>query len=125
MFATEILPGLPTVPISELVRATGLTHGYLSQVRRGLRTPHPRHWSALPTKGIEPSESLVCGGDLDVARLAAQAGEYRRRGRLCGDVAGGGVFVDPHKQSRLAGSVNVTSMLCPGSAMCEIDQPAG
>jgi hypothetical protein len=46
-FQREILPLLGTVPISDLVRATGLTHGYLSQVRRGKKSPHPRHWEAL------------------------------------------------------------------------------
>ena len=39
------------LPLADLVRATGLTHGYLSQVRRGLKTPHPRHWPALRYAG--------------------------------------------------------------------------
>ena len=47
LFEQEILPLIRELPLSNLVRATGLTHGYLSQVRRGLRTPHPRHWPAL------------------------------------------------------------------------------
>jgi hypothetical protein len=47
MFAREILPGLPRVPLSELARATGLTAGYLSQIRRGAKIPHPRHWPVL------------------------------------------------------------------------------
>jgi CRISPR-associated endonuclease Cas1 len=46
-FAREILPAIQKLPLSDLVRATGLTHGYLSQVRRGLKTPHPRHWPSL------------------------------------------------------------------------------
>jgi hypothetical protein len=47
IFEREILPAIQRVALSELVRATGLTHGYLSQIRRGEKTPHPRHWAAL------------------------------------------------------------------------------
>ena len=47
VFEREILPLLQNVPPSLLVRATGLTSGYLAQIRRGDKTPHPRHWEAL------------------------------------------------------------------------------
>jgi hypothetical protein len=47
LFASEILPIIRTAPLSELVRATGLTAGYLSVIRRGEKMPHPRHWPAL------------------------------------------------------------------------------
>jgi hypothetical protein len=47
VFAREILPGLQRVPVTELARATGLTDGYLSQIRRGKKVPHPRHWPEL------------------------------------------------------------------------------
>jgi CRISPR-associated endonuclease Cas1 len=47
VFARQILPAIQALPLSDLVRATGLTHGYLSKVRRGERVPHPRHWPAL------------------------------------------------------------------------------
>jgi CRISPR-associated endonuclease Cas1 len=47
LFEQEILPSIRDLPLADLVRATGLTHGYLSQVRRGMKTPHPRHWPAL------------------------------------------------------------------------------
>jgi hypothetical protein len=47
LFEQEILPLIRELPLADLVRATGLTHGYLSQVRRGVKTPHPRHWPAL------------------------------------------------------------------------------
>jgi hypothetical protein len=43
-FRREILPHLHNVSLTVLARATGLTPGYRSQVRRGLKTPHPRHW---------------------------------------------------------------------------------
>jgi hypothetical protein len=47
VFERKILPAIRNVSLSDLVRATGLTHGYLSQVRRGGKTPHLRHWPAL------------------------------------------------------------------------------
>jgi CRISPR-associated endonuclease Cas1 len=47
VFAREILPALHGVPLSELARATGLTAGYLSRIRRSEKTPHPRHWPVL------------------------------------------------------------------------------
>jgi CRISPR-associated endonuclease Cas1 len=47
LFEREILPLIRQAPLSDLVRATGLTHGYLSQVRRGNKVPHPRHWPKL------------------------------------------------------------------------------
>jgi hypothetical protein len=47
LFAREILPTIRALPLSDLVRATGLTHGYMSKVRRGEKVPHPRHWPRL------------------------------------------------------------------------------
>jgi hypothetical protein len=47
LFARVILPRLQGVPLSDFVRATGLSHGYLSQIRSGRKVPHPRHWNAL------------------------------------------------------------------------------
>ena len=32
------------MPLSELIRATGLSLPYVSQIRRGEKVPHPRHW---------------------------------------------------------------------------------
>jgi CRISPR-associated endonuclease Cas1 len=54
VFAREILPAIQGVPVSELVRATGLTVGYLSLIRRGAKVPHPRHWNALRIAGEPP-----------------------------------------------------------------------
>jgi CRISPR-associated endonuclease Cas1 len=51
VFAREILPLIQDVPLSDLVRATGLSHPYLSQIRRGEKTPHPRHWPAFSGLG--------------------------------------------------------------------------
>jgi hypothetical protein len=47
LFAREILPSLQEVPLLALARATGLTYGYLSQIRSGKRVPHLRHWAAF------------------------------------------------------------------------------
>ncbi len=47
VFEREILPLIRSAPLSELMRATGLSLPYVSQIRRGLKIPHPRHWPAL------------------------------------------------------------------------------
>jgi hypothetical protein len=47
IFENEILPGLPRMPIAELVAATGLSEHYCSLIRLGKRVPHPRHWEGL------------------------------------------------------------------------------
>ncbi len=46
-FQREILPLIQSVPLSHLVKTTGLSLSYVSQIRRGERVPHPRHWKAL------------------------------------------------------------------------------
>jgi CRISPR-associated endonuclease Cas1 len=50
-FAREVLPLIREVPLSRLVRATGLSLRYCSQIRRGEKVPHPRHWEALREAG--------------------------------------------------------------------------
>jgi CRISPR-associated endonuclease Cas1 len=55
-FAREILPLIQSVPLSGLQRATGLSLRYVSQIRRGEKTPHPRHWDALSEAAL-PVES--------------------------------------------------------------------
>jgi hypothetical protein len=50
-FQRDILPLIQGVPLSRLQRATGLSLRYLSLIRRGERTPHPRHWQALLRAG--------------------------------------------------------------------------
>jgi hypothetical protein len=44
VFREKILPMMRNVPLSRLVRETGLSLRYCSQIRRGEKTPHPRHW---------------------------------------------------------------------------------
>jgi hypothetical protein len=43
----QIFEAIQGVPISELVRATGLSRPYCEKIRRGLVVPHPRHWQFL------------------------------------------------------------------------------
>jgi CRISPR-associated endonuclease Cas1 len=47
VFEQTILPTIQTVPLSRLVRATGLSLRYCSLIRRGVKTPHPKHWAAF------------------------------------------------------------------------------
>ena len=46
-FRGDILPSLRAVPLQRLAEATGLSKTVCSQVRRGLKVPHPRHWEGL------------------------------------------------------------------------------
>jgi CRISPR-associated endonuclease Cas1 len=52
-FAREILPLIVDVPLLKLAAVTGLSIQHCGLIRRGLRTPHPRHWKAL-TRAGEP-----------------------------------------------------------------------
>jgi hypothetical protein len=47
IFRREILPGLRAVSLSTLMQATGLSRPYCAAIRKGEKTPHPRHWEAL------------------------------------------------------------------------------
>jgi hypothetical protein len=46
-FKREILPRLQSASLREIMKVTGLSLRYCSLIRRGLYTPHPRHWEAL------------------------------------------------------------------------------
>jgi hypothetical protein len=46
-FQRDSLPLIQNIPLSQLCRATGLSLRYVSLIRRGERTPHPRHWQAF------------------------------------------------------------------------------
>lgn len=43
-FRREILPRLQTVSLGAMAKATGLSEGYCSFIRRGTKFPHRRHW---------------------------------------------------------------------------------
>jgi CRISPR-associated endonuclease Cas1 len=51
VFEREILPTIQNVPLSQLVKATGLSLRYCSQIRRGEKAPHPKHWRAFRAIG--------------------------------------------------------------------------
>lgn len=51
IYRQDILPRLASVPLSRLMEATGLSLRYCSLIRRGERTPHPRHWDTLERVG--------------------------------------------------------------------------
>jgi hypothetical protein len=53
-FEREILPLIREVPLSRLVRGTGLSLRYVSLIRRGEKVPHPRHWQALRNASGRP-----------------------------------------------------------------------
>jgi CRISPR-associated endonuclease Cas1 len=42
-----IRSSLMAVTVGAMSRTTGLSPGYCSMIRRGIKTPHPRHWEAL------------------------------------------------------------------------------
>ncbi len=46
-FTSEIFPRLQTVSLRAMADVTGLTAGYCSFIRRGLRIPHRRYWARL------------------------------------------------------------------------------
>jgi hypothetical protein len=46
-FAQDILPGLQDIPLSTIMRATGLSLRYCSLIRQGKKVPHQRHWAVL------------------------------------------------------------------------------
>ncbi|MCH8984566.1 MAG: CRISPR-associated endonuclease Cas1 [Acidobacteria bacterium] len=50
-FTEKILPRLQTVSLSVMAEATGLSKGYCSFIKRGIKTPHERHWPALRILG--------------------------------------------------------------------------
>ncbi len=52
-FDREILPQIQNVSLSVLSRATGLSIRYVSQIRRGEKRPHPRHWDALMQVAVD------------------------------------------------------------------------
>ncbi len=49
VYKREILPRLANVTLRQLGAATGLSKTTCSQIRRGLKVPHPRHWEELRT----------------------------------------------------------------------------
>ncbi len=55
-FTRDILPRLQSIPLRAMADATGLTKGYCSFVRRGLKVPHRRHWETLSRLSRDTSQ---------------------------------------------------------------------
>ena len=55
-FVETITPGLRSISVRTIARATGLPSLYTSQIRRGLRIPHQRHWQ-VPDRLNAPSKA--------------------------------------------------------------------
>ncbi len=47
LFRREILPGLASVKLADIMAAAGISKGYASNVRAGKFTPHVSTWGAL------------------------------------------------------------------------------
>lgn len=53
-FRRDVLPQLSGVSLRRIARAAGVSEGYASFIRRGLRVPHPRLWDSLAALGEAP-----------------------------------------------------------------------
>ena len=51
VFRQEILPRLNGVTLRAMAKVTGLSEGYCSFVRRGIKVPHRRHWISFAQLG--------------------------------------------------------------------------
>lgn len=51
IFSEEILPILRDVTLSVMSEATGLSKGYCSFIKRGIKVPHERHWDTMRDLG--------------------------------------------------------------------------
>ncbi len=52
IFRREILSELEHVSLGAMAGATGLSEGYCSFIRRGIKISHRRHWDALSRLGL-------------------------------------------------------------------------
>ncbi len=64
-FRKKILPKLRSVPLGQMVKATGLSLIYCSLVRRGVYVPHPRHWGPLKSVAAMGEEDLRGGESVE------------------------------------------------------------
>jgi CRISP-associated protein Cas1 len=55
VFKQEIFPTLQAISVRRMAAATGLSRPYCSEIRRGLKVPHPGHWEALKTAAASSS----------------------------------------------------------------------
>lgn len=55
-YERDILSRLADIKLEAIAEATDLSLGYCSFIRRGIKTPHPRHWPAL----LELIDQQIC-----------------------------------------------------------------
>jgi hypothetical protein len=46
-YRTKVQPRLMEISTSQIAKALDVTWAYASEVRKGLKVPHPRHWVTL------------------------------------------------------------------------------
>jgi hypothetical protein len=46
-FRENVLPGLSTLSLTTIAKATGMSATAAAKVRSGMLVPHPRHWEAM------------------------------------------------------------------------------
>ena len=52
-YLRKILPALSRLTVKSIRAAIDVSHPYATLIRRGERTPHPRHWLPLAILGIK------------------------------------------------------------------------
>jgi CRISPR-associated endonuclease Cas1 len=67
-YMQQILPGLARVTLSQIASAIGVSIPYASDIRRGRRRPHPRHWDALSNL-VGAQYQLNIGGNSESGRV--------------------------------------------------------
>jgi hypothetical protein len=55
LYRREILPGVEQKSLKDIGRATGLSAGYCTKIKRGEVVPHPRWWGNLGATGADTS----------------------------------------------------------------------
>ena len=56
-FRVNVLPGIATLSLPTIAKATGMSASAAGKVRSGERVPHPRHWEALA--GIDQQRAAI------------------------------------------------------------------
>ena len=77
VFTREILPRLRSIPVADLVTATGLSEHYCSLIRLGKKISHPRHWDAFHSvvdrsKRLDHLDQAAADKLVDSGRAQAQ-----------------------------------------------------
>lgn len=52
-FGPSVAPHLGKVTVAQIMHATDVSSGYASMIKRGIKIPDPRHWTALQSLASE------------------------------------------------------------------------